>query len=162
MVDDSYFRFDDNNKKNLHISMVIRRDLSKLKTHSPRYWMEDNWENWLNLRQPLDSIYLINILEVQCLHICLHNYDDECNVQTNERAPQAIMYPVISTNHRLHINNEDNGPVFPGYMYNRCRNMIVQLLHTRNQRKYGNNGKGDYFWFDDDINIGYNYILSIT
>ena len=26
----------------------------------------------------------------------------------------------------------------------------------------GNNGKGGYFWFDDDNNMSYRYILSIT
>ena len=28
--------------------------------------------------------------------------------------------------------------------------------------KYDNNGKGWYFWFDDDNNMSYKYILSIT
>ena len=28
--------------------------------------------------------------------------------------------------------------------------------------KYDNNGKGEYFEFDDDNNISYRYILSIT
>ena len=28
--------------------------------------------------------------------------------------------------------------------------------------KYDNNGKGGYFQFDDDYNMSYRYILSIT
>ena len=35
------------------------------------------------------------------------------------------------------------------------------LRHTTNE-KYDNNGKGGYFRFDDDNNMSYRYILSIT
>ena len=40
--------------------------------------------------------------------------------------------------------------------------MIVQLPEAYNQSKYDNNGKGRYFWFDDDNNMSCEYILSIT
>ena len=29
--------------------------MSKLKPHSPIYYMMDNWENWINFRHTLDS-----------------------------------------------------------------------------------------------------------
>ena len=35
------------------------------------------------------------------------------------------------------------------------------LRHTATE-KYDNNGKGGYFRFDDDNNISYRYILSVT
>ena len=35
------------------------------------------------------------------------------------------------------------------------------LSHTTTE-KYDNNGKGGYFRFDDDNNMSYKYILSIT
>ena len=35
------------------------------------------------------------------------------------------------------------------------------LRHTTTE-KYDNNGKGGYFRFDDDNNMSYRYILSIT
>ena len=39
-----------------------------------------------------------------------------CNLQTNEHNLQGIMYPIICTYHRLHINNGNKVPVFPGYI----------------------------------------------
>ena len=35
------------------------------------------------------------------------------------------------------------------------------LRHTTT-KKYDNNGKGGYFWFDDGNNTSYKYTLSIT
>ena len=76
-----------------------------------------------------------------------------CNVQTNEYDLQAKTYPTICTHYKLHNTNENKFPVFPGYIYNKW--------HTTTE-KYENNGKGGYFRFDDDNNMSYRYILSIT
>ena len=70
MVNDSYFRFDDDNKiYKVHILTIITGELGKLKTHSPIYWIKDDWENCLNLRHTLGIIYLTSILVVQCLQM---------------------------------------------------------------------------------------------
>ena len=37
-----------------------------------------------------------------------------------------------------------------------------QTSKTHNHGNYDNNGKGGYFRFDDDNNMSYRYILSIT
>ena len=37
MVNDLYFRFDDDNE--VHILTIIAGELGKLKTHSPIYWI---------------------------------------------------------------------------------------------------------------------------
>ena len=39
---------------------------------------------------------------------------------------------------------------------------MLQTSQTHNHGKYDNNGKGGYFRFDDDNNMSYRYILSIT
>ena len=40
--------------------------------------------------------------------------------------------------------------------------MMTQPHQAHNHGKYGNNGKGSYFKFDDDNKKSYEYILSIT
>ena len=40
--------------------------------------------------------------------------------------------------------------------------MMWQTSQAHNHGKYENNGKGGYFRFDNDNNMGYRYILSIT
>ena len=37
-----------------------------------------------------------------------------CNVQTSEHDQQAKTYPTIFSHHKLHNNNENKIPVFPG------------------------------------------------
>ena len=39
---------------------------------------------------------------------------------------------------------------------------VTNISDTRPRKKYDNNGKGWYFRFDDDNNMSYKYILSIT
>ena len=38
-----------------------------------------------------------------------------CNLQTNEHDLQAKTYPTTCTHHKLHNNNENKIPVFPGF-----------------------------------------------
>ena len=47
-------------RSNAHILTIIIKEIGNLKTHSPVYYIKDNWENWLNLGI---SIYLLCILE---------------------------------------------------------------------------------------------------
>ena len=39
---------------------------------------------------------------------------------------------------------------------------VMNISGTQPRKRYDNNGKGGYFRFDDDNNISYRYILSIT
>ena len=76
---------------------------------------------------------------------------------------QAKPYPTICTHHKPHNTNENKFPVFP-----ECENTISDRIlcnkHLRHTTtvKYENNGKGGYFRFDDDDNMSYRYIPSIT
>ena len=64
MGDSSYFRFDDDNKtKYIYILSIITREMGKLKTHSPTYYIMDNWENMPNLTHTLNKIYLTGMLD---------------------------------------------------------------------------------------------------
>ena len=59
----SYFRFDDDNKTEyIYILSIITREMRKLKTYSPTYFIMDNGENMLNLTHTLDKTYLTDIL----------------------------------------------------------------------------------------------------
>ena len=78
-----------------------------------------------------------------------------CNVKTNEYDRQDKTYPIICTHHKLHDNNE-NKLCFSRNVYaiiNRiwCN---THLRHTTTE-KDDDNGKGGYFRFDDDNNMGY-------
>ena len=42
MDNSSYYQFDDDNKKKQYIISTISRELGKLKTYSPIYWIMDN------------------------------------------------------------------------------------------------------------------------
>ena len=46
----------------MHIITVITSELGKLRTHKPICWIKDKWDIWLNLRPPVDSVYLRNIV----------------------------------------------------------------------------------------------------
>ena len=61
MDNSSYFRFDDDYKTKQYILSTITRELGKLKTYNPTYWIMDNKENVLNLTHTLDKIYLADI-----------------------------------------------------------------------------------------------------
>ena len=52
------------------------KKMDEIKTHSIIYCINDNWENWFNLRHTLDRIYSKNILYVQWLQISQHNEDN--------------------------------------------------------------------------------------
>ena len=41
--------------------IIIPREMGKLQTHSPIYWMNGNWEIWLSLRHTLNRIYITSI-----------------------------------------------------------------------------------------------------
>ena len=75
-----------------------------------------------------------------------------CNVQTNEYDLQAIINCriLMKTNFRFSRNVYT---ISDRIWWNK------HLRHTTTE-KYGNNGKGG--WFDDDNNMSYRYILSIT
>ena len=47
----------------IYILSVITREMGKLKTHSPTYYILDIWENILDLTQTLDEIYLTGIFK---------------------------------------------------------------------------------------------------
>ena len=49
-------------RQRIYILSIIRREMGKLKTHSPTYYIIDNRENMLNLPHTLDKIYLTGIL----------------------------------------------------------------------------------------------------
>ena len=52
----------------LHILTIITRDLGKLKTHNPIYWIQDNWENLLNLQHIRQHIHDNHIQILQQIH----------------------------------------------------------------------------------------------
>ena len=58
----SYFRFDDYKTKYIQY-LNHRKEMSKLKTHSPTYCIMDNWDNMLNLTHTLAKIYLVGIYD---------------------------------------------------------------------------------------------------
>ena len=45
-------------------STKILVELGKLKTHSPIYWIKDNWEKCLNVRHTLGIIYLTSVFYI--------------------------------------------------------------------------------------------------
>ena len=120
--------------------MIITGELGKLKTHSPIYWIKDNWENCLNRRHTLGSIYLTNILVVQCLQIGLHNDDNEIDWSPKKDTRSQYSRDIYVIDDRI--------------WYNHLRH------HT--MEKYDSNGKGGYFRVDDDNKMGYEYIRSTT
>ena len=52
-------------RQNLDILSIIKREMGKLKTHSPTYCIMDNWEKMLNLAHTPDKIYRIMISTLQ-------------------------------------------------------------------------------------------------
>ena len=85
-----------------------------------------------------------------------------CTVQTNEYDLQAKTYPNIFTHHKLHNDNEKNSRLsLNEYAISDRISCNKHLRHTT-MEKYDNDGKGGYFQFDDDNNMSYRYIFSIT
>ena len=84
-------------------------------------------------------------------------------VQTNEYDLQAKTYPTSCTHHKLHNTDEINSR-FSRNVYTISDRIWCNkhLRHATTEKKYENNGKGGYFGFDDDNNMSYRYVLSIT
>ena len=72
--------------------------MGKLNTNSPIYYMENKWENWLNLRYTIDRLFLTNILEVQHFQTCLNYDDDDDDEAVYDH--QALMYSTIFAHHK--------------------------------------------------------------
>ena len=85
-----------------------------------------------------------------------------CTLQTNQYDLQAETYPTTSTYHELHNNNEYKFPVFRNVNAISDRIWRNKISGTQPRKKYDNNWKGGYFRFDDDSNMSYRYILSVT
>ena len=49
-------------KQSIYILAIITREMGKPKTHSPTYFVLDNWENMPYLTHTLDKLYLTGIL----------------------------------------------------------------------------------------------------
>ena len=49
-------------RQSMYILSIIKKEMGKLKTHSPKYCIMDNWENMLNLTHTHDKLYLTGIL----------------------------------------------------------------------------------------------------
>ena len=80
------------------------------------YFIQDNWENWLNFRHTPDTIYLTSILKIQRLYkIFIMMIVRQWNVQTNQHDLPTIMSPNIYTHHTLQLNKGNKVPVFPWY-----------------------------------------------
>ena len=71
------------------------------------------------------------------------------------------MYLTICAHHKL-CNNDENKSLFSQNVY-AISNRIWCNKHLGHTTKeiYNNNGKGGYFWFDDN-NMRYRKIISIT
>ena len=83
----SYFRFDDDYKtKYINILSIIKKEMGKLKTHSPTYRIMDNWENMLNLTHTLDKLYRTGIFigSMSSDKVCTMMIMRWCNVQTKK------------------------------------------------------------------------------
>ena len=111
MANGLYCRFDDDdNMKCTHILTIIIIEMDNLNTHSLIYWLKDNWENWLNLRHTLDTVYLTCSLEVQYLQICLHN--DHIIRQYNDiRNKTQLSQDVCETGTQPWINKTTMGKI---------------------------------------------------
>ena len=94
MVNDSYFRFDDDNKIKYTFSRSSQENWVSWRHTAPYSEYKDNWENCLNLRHTLGIIYLTSILVVQCFQISLHN-DDNSLSEAQCRCVKIIFMVII-------------------------------------------------------------------
>ena len=107
-------------RQSIYILSIITGEMGQPKTHSPAYFVMDNWENMPYLTHTLDKLYLTGILWVQCLQISLHNDDNEMVQCTNKRIRSSSQtYLTICTHHKLHNDNENKFPVFPECICNK-------------------------------------------
>ena len=128
----------------------------KLKTHSHTYCIMHNWENMLNLTHTLDKLYLTGIL-------CSMSSDKVCTMykQTNTiYKPKRIRLFALIINCAILMkpNSRFSRKVYTISERQWCKKTF---RHTTTE-KYENNGKGGYFRFDDNNNVSYRYIISIT
>ena len=90
MASDSYFQFDDDNYMYNTISTILlafnKRETGQLPTNSPIY-CKNNWGNGHTRQQK----YLTSIYYVQCYKLVCIIMIRQCNVQTSEYDPQAII-----------------------------------------------------------------------
>ena len=152
-------------RQSIYIPSIITRELGKLKTYSPTYCIIDNGENMLNLTHTPDKMYLTGILEVQCLQISLHNDDNEMVYSLYEQTstlckPKRIRIFALIINCTI-IMKANSRFSRNGYAISDRIWCNKHLRHTATE-KYDSNGKGGYFRIDDDNNMSYRYILSIT
>ena len=89
MVNDSYFRFDDDNKIKFTFSRSSQENWVSWRHTAPYSEYKDNWENCLNLRHTLGIIYLTSILVV-------------CDVNINRRIP-VLACQLYSVNNKCLI-----------------------------------------------------------
>ena len=85
-----------------------------------------------------------------------------CNVQTNEYDLLDKTCPMIYIYHKPHNNNENKFPVPGMYMQWVTQYDVTSISDTQPRKKYDINGKGGHFRFDNDNNLSYRYIISIT
>ena len=124
----------------------------------------DNWENMLNLIHTLDKLYLTGILKVQCFQIKFAQWwwwDGVMYKQTTTICkPKRIRLIALIINYTILMKTNSR---FSRNVYTINDRMWCNKhrRHTTTEI-YENNGKGGYFRFDDDNNMSYRYIRSIT
>ena len=150
-------------RQSIYILSIIK-GMGKMKTHSPTYYIMDNWKNMLNLTHTLNKLYLTGILWVQCLQIKFAQWwkwDGVMYKQTNTiwKPKRIRLFTLIIDCTILMKTN----PRFSRNVYT-ISDRIWCNKHRRytTTEKYEDNGKGGYFRFDDDNNMSYRCILSIT
>ena len=171
-------------RQSIDILLIIPRGMGKLKTHSPTYCIMDNGENMLNLthtRQNISDRHFISSMPSDKF-AQWWKWDGVLNKQTSTNfKPKhirifALIMIIMKTNSRFSRNVYPNSQTneITGYRCMETQSMVndikretsrswcnKHLRHTTTE-KYDNNGKVGYFRFDDDNNMSYRYILSIT
>ena len=76
---------------------ITKREIGKLNTHSPAYYIRDSWENIT------EKILYVESLQVYTMIIMI-----QCNVYTKEHDHQFIMYPIRC----IYMMTSSNGNLF--------------------------------------------------
>ena len=164
MGNSSSFQFDDDNKTKYVYSFNHHERNGSTENTQPHILYKNNWENMLYLTHTLDKLYLTGILQVQCLQIRFAQWwwwDGVMYKKTNTtRKPKRIRLFALIINGTILMKTNS------WFSWNVCtisdRIWCNKHLRHTTTEKYENNGKGGYFRFDDDNNMSYRYILSIT
>ena len=90
--------------------MIITGELGKLKTYSPKYLVKDNWENCLNLKHTLGSLYQASILVVGPMNLAIR----EC-------WPRSVLPYAITRPRRVKLFRLEQN----GYQVKRRFNMLL-------------------------------------